>query len=808
MATESKKIEVVITTEADERTLLKYEKAFKDLIDKLRKANPSFAEVQKRLKLLNDAMLVATDATKEQRAAWTQEIKVLRLIGKEYAVSAKMREKATKNAIMSEEDLDEAARKSMAAYRAQFKTIEAVSAQLKKLSLRISEARKESQLSDLQFSGRISLWNQEKHQLNEVRRELVANQKAQDDLAKAAIKASEDQKKAAEEAAEAQAKQGKSIARLIKQLVLWGAGSASLYYIWRKFRTTVINSVKGVYDSADSYVALTKEIKNTQSALVLFFSDYSNTLKLMEEGAKFLQHVAMRLGHIQAAVKGYTTVFDIMAERTGKLEKAFRLWAGPLKSLIGLLEIAGEKIGLFGEDQELLAAATATAQSELQEYNDALANATDEAKDYSSQISSLVSRMRDFNRAAAQQVEAVREIEQAFKDASAVARGQYTASLMQIDINLQKEITEINAKALEDRADAYKDYQDKLRDLQAAGNIKRKSDAERHALEMEFAQRRHNLSLIQNERLYQYSRGLLVAEGDVLAIEDLDARYKLERQAAEENFALQMQQSEAMFRLQARIQEESMRRQIAVIQQGLREQLTEIEDGRREEIAEAEAGAKEKEAQAADEQATALAAAMQAYQEDLKVQEEAQIEREQALADFLVDMGRELGVGYDSMLNIAKQYFDVGGSFDSVMKTEWERQASYIKIFTDAIWTAINALTVLGNKSMRSGRRSGPPSYGGTETPRLYAHGTDTIVSTPTPFIAGERGAERVVVQPLSPIGIGGNVSMSWKGGPIPIHGSGTAAGIDTAAMGDAIAQGIVDQMAWSFSSLRGSRGR
>jgi len=820
MATESKKIEVAITTEADEKALLKYEKAFKDLIDKLRKANPTFAVVQKRLKTLTDAMLVAGDATAKQRAAWTQEIKLLKLVGKEYQVSAKMREQATKNAILSEEELDEAARKSMATYRAQFKTIASVSAEIKKLSLRITEARKSQQLSDLQFSGRISLWNQEKHQLNEVRRELVANEKAQDDLAKAAEKASKDQQKAAKEAAAAQEKQGKGIARLIKQMILWGAGSASLYYIWRKVRTAVLDTTKAIFGNTEEAERLSVAWEKLKKSMALSLIEYESMIKVLDRLAIYLDKQANKMLESRATIDAGKVAIAGITDQYGKAGAALYSFTILHKDWIRAASNAARFAdNLTGGTLGLADAWDEAYQASL-DFNTGIATASDETKDYSSQISSLVSRMREFNDAAAAQAQAIREIEQAFKDASAVARGQYAASLMQIDIDLQKEITKINAKALEDRADAYENYQDKLRDLQAAGNIKRKSDAERHALEMEFAQRRHSLSLLQNERMYQYSRGLLVAEGDVLAIEDLDARYELEKQAAEENFALQMQQAEAMFRLQAKIQEESMRRQIAVIQQGLREQLAEIEEGRREEIAEAEAAAQEKEAAAADEQATMLAAAIQAYQEDMKAQKEGQAEREQSLIDFFVDMGVDTDIGLEGVLGIAKQYFDVGGSFDSTMKTAWERQATYTQIFTDAITQAVQAsvvqLQILEEALWSIGGHGGGFGGGGPRGARdrtpppgtisSFAHGTDTIISTPTNIEVGH-GPERVVVQPLSSIGVGGNVSMSWKGGPIPIHGGGSMSGIDTTAIGDAIAQGLVNEMAWSFASLRGSRG-
>jgi len=669
-------------------------------------------------------------------------------------------------------------------------TLDAVKKRMYELRGAIIEVRKQKKISELATTALITKYQAELNHLMQLKRMYEDNARAQRDLAKAADDAAKAQAKAAEEAARAQDKQAHSLGRLIKQGILWAVGSASMYYVWRKIRTSIINTTKALYEN-------TKEYK----ALAAAMNDY--------------RQVSVQV--ITTAIQ-LPVLMDSLAKRLATLTQMQALWGANIQMTMGTV---GEFIRQLrkGEEVDVYKALTAgadAAKASLLKSVELMNSADDAAKDYSSQISSLVSRMRTFNEAAAEQAAAIREIKQAFSDASAVARGEYASSLMQIEIDLNKAISVINAEALESRASAYAKYQDKLTDLQREGSKKREQDAERHALEMEFAQRKHNLSLIQNERMYQYSRGLLVAEGDVLAIEDLDARYQLERQAAEENFALQQQQAEALYRLQARIQEESTRNQVAALQSALRDELVQIEEGRREKIEEAKATAQEQEAVAADAQATALAAAMQAKADDLKVQEEGQAEREKSLVDFLVDMGQDMGIGLESVQSIAEQYFDVGGSFDALMQDAWTRQATYMKVFTDEINTAISRLYVLeamwsigghgggfGGGGSRGGSGYVPP-----ERTDLYAHGTDTIVSSPTNFTAGERGAERVIVQPLSPIGVGGNVSMSWHGGPIPIHGTGAMDNIDTSAIGNAIAQGLVQEMARSFSSIRGTRGR
>ena len=116
-------------------------------------------------------------------------------------------------------------------------------------------------------------------------------------------------------------------------------------------------------------------------------------------------------------------------------------------------------------------------------------------------------------------------------------------------------------------------------------------------------------------------------------------------------------------------------------------------------------------------------------------------------------------------------------------------------------------LMIPGISTTQGGFRHNRGGYSGGVS--SFAYGTDQIVSSPTPFIAGEGySPERVIVQPLSPIG--GNIGVSWQGNGIPINVNG-ASGLDAGQIGAAIntaLQGFAMEYVRQRSGSRGQRGR
>lgn len=640
-------------------------------------------------------------------------------------------------------------------------------------------------------------WNTTQRQIAEEAK--LARQRQAESAKAARLQAKEE-----DDLRKAQEKQADSTAKLLKQSFLWAVGSASLYYAYRRLKNAVRDTFNELYGETEAYKELkaaADQARYTMLAGIISYKDFANAAGQAADALRSLTGWFSEWKANVAASRGIILSF------APELADSFLMLIPPIRDGIA---IAGEFVRAYASltgQTEILDRWEAARAQRLNEISEDTARAASATKDYSSEIQSLIRKLRDYNAAASEQVAATNNIISQFNAAAMDIRDEYISNVAEIEADLAKQIQKINAKALEQREKALASYYKNIEKAQRAAQKQEANNAAQHALEMEYAQRRYNLTLLQNERLYLYNRGQLVAEGDVLAIDDLDARYELEKQAQKENFDLQMQQAEAMYRLQARIQREAMRDSIAELQLGLREQLAEIEANRRDQVTEAQQTAAEKQAEAEKAATEALAKEQLAMQEQLAEQEKAHDERLADLAEYLAEFGQKLGFSYADTLSLAQNYFGVDGDFDTLFKNEWERQASYTEIFTAAIQrmvaNSVAQLNVLGTK-IRSIAAAGGGSGGFSgnvrtnptgSRPYAYAYGGEFVTSTPTPIMVGERGPERVVVQPLSPIGVGGNVSMSWKGGPIPINATGSMSGADMGGVGESIAQNLVVEM-------------
>ncbi len=652
-------------------------------------------------------------------------------------------------------------------------------------------------------------WNTTQRQIAEEAK--LARQRESESAQAARLQAKEEA-----DLAKAKEKQAETTSKLLKQGFLWAAGAASLYYAYRTIRTAVLNSAEAIYKETEGYKALKEAQSTLLTSLAASISPYREVAALMGDIAKVINDVARVSRELSAVWFGLAEAGRAFVGASQQVASQ----ADPLIGLLGLLASYASMTITGSKSTELLTVYQRRYNDVLGQSEEALRNAASASRDYSGEVQSLIRKLRDYNAAASEQVAATSNIISQFNAAAMDIRDDYIKTVTDIEADLAKQIGKINAKALEQREKALASYYKNIERAQRAAQKQESNNAAQHALEMQYAQRRYNLTLLQNERLYLYNRGQLVAEGDVLAIDDLDARYELEKQAQKENFELQMQQAEAMYRLQARIQKEAIRESIAELQLGLREQLAEIEKGRRDQVEEAELAAAEKQAAAEQAASEALIKEKLAMQQQLEEQEKAHDERLQDLAEYLAEFGQKMGFSYDDTLSLAQNYFGVNGTFDTLFKEEWERQASYTEIFTTAIQRMVQAsaaqLDVLGVKIKSITAGGGRGGYwGGVKRtnptgsrPYPYAYGGEFVTSTPTPIMVGESGPERVVVQPLSPIGVGGNVSMSWKGGPIPVQGTGSLEGIDVSAIGNAIGREFAINLNRSFSGYRGQRGR
>jgi len=250
-----------------------------------------------------------------------------------------------------------------------------------------------------------------------------------------------------------------------------------------------------------------------------------------------------------------------------------------------------------------------------------------------------------------------------------------------------------------------------------------------------------------------------------------------------------------------------------MLREALADQLAEIEEQRREDITEAQAAAAEKR-QLADE----------AYREDLAAAEENWREKtatEEAnwqtfltkTAENLADYAAKHNLSKEQVMSIWHALMGPGQEMDSLVGQAIARNEVQAALFEQA-WTSAlidirlealataAAIASLGTAGRGGSRPPGIPQH----YPRGYQYGGEFIASQPTTIMVGEGyRPERVSIQPQSPIG--GTMALSWRGGPIPVHGSGALEGQDLSTLGDSIAQGLVTELRGRILGYRGQRG-
>lgn len=608
--------------------------------------------------------------------------------------------------------------------------------------------------------------------------------------------------------------------KLIKRLLTWGAGVASIYYLYRKLRVAIVENFKEVYGTTEAYKEQAAALDRLGKALIIALVPPSTAESSFERIAKWADRLGTTLLQLSALYQAVSAAGRTTVEEAGGIWEVI----GKLPSVklsAGFASIVAELIGITDSSKPAKAALEALLTT-WEKSNELLEQNAENLKEVESATESLISQYRKAVQAQREINAAFDEAEAEYRSGMAVAEGELASTILQINIDLEKQIDEINQDALDARAKAYEDYQYELARTQQQAEKQERNDLERHLLEMEFERRRHQLSQIQNERVYQYERTRLVAEGDVLAIEDLDARYELERQAAEENFALQMEQAEAMFRLQARIQSEAMRDQIRALQDALNKQLQAIEENRREQIAKAQAGAEDEKKEARETYAEQLADLQASYEEAKKARDAAYDEWYKDQAEFLADLAREYGLDVDKLLEKHQKIYGTDGRLvDETIKTynEIESQTRlWTSVMTNLMSQAgtqagtmysrslMNALnrsySIPGVNTTTGGRRS--QDTGGYKPPSSFQYGGEQIYSQPTNIEVGH-GPERVIVQPLT--GVAGNFNVHL-GGRAVIEGQGQFSGMDMAAVHNTINDALQSAFVTMINSRSGIKGR
>lgn len=540
---------------------------------------------------------------------------------------------------------------------------------------------------------------------------------------------------------------------VIQGLVMFG--------VIQKITRAAREQAQAIFENTDEYEALAEASDRVQRAFFAAILPFDETLELMERGAFLANQFADNLLTLSAIIAGIRAV-DVPEFVPKGATFGFQV-----------AQLAG------GEGQ---AAFSEAFNARIEEQGRAMESTAEEATNYDRAINSLLQSTQRFDQVLERNAQAIAKVNEQFNQAQASATGKLFSRLHQIQLDFQKNVTKIDAAALKSRTRAFANFERQITEMQQREVDNRERLRQQNQLEREFATRRFQLSQIQSERQFQSDRGFLVAEGDVLAIERLDERHRIEQLDREENFRLQEQQTEAMFRLQLRFQEQAMRQQIAALGTALKEQLASIEENRQERIAAQKELAEEERMEAKQAFGQQIADALAAQIEQTNNLKAQLAEREAAMAESLANLIRQNNLAAPQVMEAWRAIYGPNAEFD--------------QLITQAIARNTRRLMQL-QRGITGGRRT--PFLPIT----MRAHGGDDIVTRPTLFMAGEAGTERVITQPMG--SIGGNVSVSWKGGPIQIQGSGLE-GADVSGLGNQLVEGLMISLSSAVQNARGVR--
>ncbi len=340
--------------------------------------------------------------------------------------------------------------------------------------------------------------------------------------------------------------------------------------------------------------------------------------------------------------------------------------------------------------------------------------------------------------------------------------------LEDIELRHANNVRRIEHGALRSRERAYRAHALSVEDA-TIKHISKIADLQtRHELKVAQRTRKFQIDQLQSERMYQYERTLLVAEGDVLGIEDLDARYLLEKQKDEENFAdQQTAQQETHDQRMAR-EEEEFRERMDQLLRHLNAQIDEINIREQDQLDEADRRRQEARDKAAQDLAQQLEAELMRHEKSLEQWNQ-----------YWNQVAKQAKIGLEQVTAIIEEFFGPSGEAAGIMD-------DYIERFSLRSDITARVTPIVG-----AGVGGGGGDRPWEDIPVGHQYGGQGIVSTPTLFRAGEGGTpERYSFEPMTTIGQ--SMTLSWAGGAIPIQGSGGMEGADLSGVGDGIVQGLL----------------
>ena len=397
-------------------------------------------------------------------------------------------------------------------------------------------------------------------------------------------------------------------------------------------------------------------------------------------------------------------------------------------------------------------------------------------------LSEYLDRVADLERDHQQKLEqlaadAVRRRVRDFNKFQSAFRKQYRKGL--------KALEKITAAYEKKRAKTIADFEKRIAKVrEKIGKSREKAQVDWELREKQ-ARERFDLSMLQSERRYQFERAWLVAEGDTLAIERLDALYKLQQEEDKENEALRRKHADENRRKESRQADEDARERIAELRDQLADVLKEMAEAYRERM-------KEQEQANIDRLVEMTAAYLE--QQRLKGEDDARA-REKADENYqrqLEDLGRNLAdeedlqeLSAEEIKSVLERYYGAGGVSDLIMEG-WHRRENTRILVTAAL------LEMLARQAETAAQ--GPLLPGGIPMPgqRVGSMDEGGVVVGPQTVHVGAGIVEAFT--PLGRIG-GGAMDLSWSGGPIPISGLERASPTDVSAIARDLASLITEKI-------------
>jgi len=572
-----------------------------------------------------------------------------------------------------------------------------------------------------------------------------------------------------------------STGRSVDQLSSLEKAQVSIQTVQKATNNALANGAQAAVDERRSFESLSAAADQLKEALFAA-ADVSGSISSASDTLAYSLETVTKVGVMAiASLNAMFALYDSFASRIATLPNLLELmFGGPaswgkLANNFGALakDIAGGGLTMAMDD---MMAAFKTSFEAGAEAMGLLNNELDQTPSYIDKINSnpieldldpLVDQLMAYEDLVSRHLEKLNEIERSYQRDLETASKKYNDTVRDIERSSQT-----------DRDRAWRKYHNDVQDAQRDANRQLEQDAEKHRLEMLYAQLEYLNRMTQSERMYLYERSKLVAEGDVLAIEDLDARHALEQQAEQENYDLQVKRMEDMYALQRKEMEQALRDQIESLKRALQEQLAEIDAREQERKAAAKENYEQDREQAKQERAQRLAEEEADYAASLK-----------AWAQHWADMQKQTELSSQQIANIIRDYFGDGAVADQILKDFNERAQQYLKLKMQL------STSLSGTGGGNSGTSYSDLVRGNTPSRyRTRAFGGTDIVSRPTMFMAGEAyRPEMVSVSPLQQSG--GAIRLSWDGSAIPVNGTGNMSGMDLTGLGDAIAQGIVMNM-------------